>query len=128
MNKIVSSAVAIAVGVGLVFGLTACGGDNPPKDFKQACDDAGGNTERDHDSLGMGSVAFEKPAPKSNSKSSKTKTKSSKSKSEAKTGTINKLPQSTSTSKSKKSKKKSKKSDDNEWVCMKNGVEIFDED
>lgn len=124
MNKVASTTVAAVIGAGLVFGLTGCS-DTPPKDFKKACDAAGGKTERDHDSLGMAPMAFDigsrpKPAPKPKSVT-KPKVKPPK------TNKGWKLADGSHGSK-KTSKPKKHKTDDNEWVCMKNGVELFDEE
>ncbi|AIW02662.1 hypothetical protein AXJ18_gp112 [Streptomyces phage Jay2Jay] len=149
MNKrIVTTAVSAAVAGGLVFGLTACGKDEPPKDFAKACKAAGGKTMRENDfeSLGMAPMAF--VAGKGGGRSSSGGSKSgssksggfgglfggSKSKPKQKSPKIHKAPKNDGwkmaggNKSTSKPKKKSKKHDDNEWVCVKNGQELFDQD
>ncbi|QNN98410.1 hypothetical protein SEA_LILMARTIN_197 [Streptomyces phage LilMartin] len=159
-NKLTSLAIPAAVAGSLVFGLVACGSeDKPPADFKKACDEVGGKTERDHESLGMSSVAFVtgkggggKGGSRSSGSSSSggglldglfggggsdKKSKPSKPKSQSpKVTKPNKgLGLGSDTRKStplpkgstKPHKSSKSHSDDNEWVCMKDGVELFDE-
>ena len=146
MNKrVASTAVAGTVAAGLVFGLTGCS-DKPPADFAKRCKHAHGKTMREDDfeNLGMAPMAFEigrgggsKGGSKSSGKSSgfgsglkglfggKSKSKSPKVRKAPKNNGW-KLAGGSHGTKHKKSKKH--KSDDNEWVCVKNGVELFDED
>jgi hypothetical protein len=129
MNKrVATTAVSAAVAGGLVFGLTACGKDEPPKDFAKACKQAGGKTMREDDfeSLGMAPMAFVAGKGGGGSKSggSKPKSKSPKVEKSKKNKDWN---LGSGTGHSKPKPKKKHKSDDNEWVCVKNGVELFDE-
>jgi hypothetical protein len=131
MNKrIASTVIASTVGASLVFGLTACGADKPPAEFAKACKHVGGKTMREHDFehkyLGLAPMSFEIAPAKPKGGKSKSKSKSSKSK---KNNTkVSKLKHLTIGSGSKTTKpKKTKKHDDNEWVCVKNGVELFDQ-
>ncbi|QDK03015.1 hypothetical protein KNU71_gp102 [Streptomyces phage Braelyn] len=146
MNKrVATTAVSAAVAGGLVFGLAACGKDEPPKDFAKACKAAGGKTMRENDfeNLGMAPMAFVagKGGGRSSSKSgNKSKGGGLKglfggNKSKPKSPKVTKAPKNDgwklaggnhTTSKPKKNK--SKKHDDNEWVCVKNGQELFDQD
>lgn len=143
MNKrIVTTTVAAGIAAGMVFGLSACGGDKPPADFAKACKHVGGKTMREHDFerkyLGMAPMAFEiapeKPGGGSHaartSKSKSSKSKSSKTKTNKnKTSKLSKLKGIGSgygAAKPTKTKKP-KKHNDNEWVCVKNGVELFDQ-
>ncbi|QGH76464.1 hypothetical protein SEA_DAUBENSKI_192 [Streptomyces phage Daubenski] len=137
MNKrVTSTAVSATVAAGLVFGLAACGKDTPPKDFAKACKAAGGKTMRENDfeNLGMAPMAFDisRPRPASKPKSSifggKSKPKSPKVGKAPKNKTWKLAGGHGSGHSSKGKNKKKHKTDDNEWVCVKNGQELFDED
>jgi hypothetical protein len=142
MNKrVASTAVASAVGASLVFGLAACGKDTPPSDFKKACDRVNGKTMRENDfeSLGMAPMAFVAGKGKGGSKSSSKRSGGFGSLFGGKSKPKSKSPKTTKKNNGwklaggnghtkPKNSKKSKSHDDNEWVCAKNGVEIFDED
>lgn len=119
MNKrVATTVVSAAVAAGMVFGLTGCS-DKPPADFAKACKQAGGKTMRENDfeNLGMAPMAFVAGKPKP---------KKSKSKKVGKAPKNNGWKLAGGSHKSKK--KKSKKHDDNEWVCVKNGQELFEQD
>lgn len=151
MNKrVATTAVSAAVAGGLVFGLAACGKDEPPKDFAKACKAAGGKTMRENDfeNLGMAPMAF--VAGKGGGRSSSGGSKSGGSKSGGFGGLFGggkskpksnspkldkskknkgwKLAGGNGSGHSTKGKSKKHKSDDNEWVCVKNGQELFDQD
>jgi hypothetical protein len=152
-NTLIPAAIASTV-VGALM-LTGCASE-PSDGFKKDCKAAGGNIERENDNtLGMGSVAFSVPkppapvkpaapapkapaAPKQKApkvevpktqklpkndapKSDKTKTPKS---------TVTQTPKSNGlalgTSKGKK--RKSKSVDDNDFLCVKDGVLLFEED
>lgn len=110
MNKRIASAV---VGASLVFGLAVGCTDKASNDFKARCDKANGEVVRESETLGMDAIAF--VVKNGGSKSSKSKSKKSKSSDKLSGGH----------SKPKKSKKS--KHDDDEWVCARNGVELFEE-
>lgn len=137
MNKRVSSTVlGGAVAVGLVFGLTGCS-DKPPADFAKRCKAAGGKTMREDDfeNLGMAPMAFDIGGPKPRPAAPKAAPKVYKA---PKSSGGHKATQNKKTSKGwnlgsgmgtgHKKKSKKHKADDNEWVCVKNGTELFDED
>lgn len=128
MNKLGKAVASVGIAGALAFGAVGCS-DKPPKDFKQRCDAAGGHTERDHDSLGMAPMAFDIGGPKPRPAAPKAK------------APVRKVPSAQKPAKkargwslgsghghSTKKAKKHKSADDNEWVCMKNGVELFDEE
>jgi hypothetical protein len=140
MNKrIAPTVLAGAVTIGLAFGLTGCS-DKPPADFAKRCKAVGGKTMRENDfeNLGMAPMAFEiggpKPAPKA--KAPSIKKPAAKSPKLGNSGPAKKHNGNTSNGwqlaggshKSKTKKSKKHKADDNEWVCVKNGTELFDED
>ncbi len=118
MNKnfLVPAAIASTLVGALV--LTGCSDTKPSDEFTKACKNAGGKIERENDnSLSMGPVAFvagkgggSKPKP---SKAKKVK----KNKKTSKLGSgLNSKP------------KPKKKSDDNDFLCVKNGNVLFEED
>lgn len=120
MNKRIASAV---VGASLVLGLSACT-DKASDDFKARCDNAKGEVMRESETLGMDAVAFVVKGGKSGGSKSSSKSRSSKSsKSKSKSKSSGKL----SGGHSKPKKSKTKKHDDDEWVCARNGVELFEE-
>ncbi|AXH66675.1 hypothetical protein SEA_STARBOW_207 [Streptomyces phage Starbow] len=124
MNRLTNLAVSSVVVGGLAFGLVGCK-DKAPSDFQKRCDKVHGKVMRedDFDTLGMAPMAFE--AGKSKPKKSKKSSRSS-----GLGGLFGKddKKKDKKSSKSKKSGKKSKKHDDNEWICVKDGQELFDED
>lgn len=136
MNKrVATTAVSAAVAAGMVFGLSACGNDEPSDDFKTACKDAGGEVKRDSEVLGMGSVAFVAGKGGGGGRSGGSNSKGSSS-----GGSSKDKPRSNSPKTNKKNdgwkladKGTSKPSgrsnnhNDDEWVCAKDGVELFDE-
>ena len=145
MNKrVATTAVSAAVAAGMVFGLSACGDDKPPKDFAKACKAAGGKTMREDDfeNLGMAPMAFvagKGGGGRSGSSGSKSggfgglfgggKSKPKNSSPKVDKSKKNKgwnLGSGTGHNSKPKPKKKHK-SGDNEWICVKNGVELFDE-
>lgn len=136
MNKrVASTAIASAVGASLVFGLAACGKDTPPDDFKKACDSAKGQTMREDefDNLGMAPMTFVvKGGGSKSSGGSKSKSGGGKSKPKNKSPKTSKknngwkVAGGNGHSKPKKSKKS--KHEDNEWICARNGVELFEEE
>lgn len=130
MNNAMKVTVSAALAGGLAFGLTGCT-DKPPADFAKACKQAGGKTMRENDfeNLGMAPMAFDIGGPKPRPAAPKVykAPKSSgghKSTQNRKTSKGWNLGSGTGGHKAKKSKKH----DDNEWVCVKNGTELFDED
>lgn len=149
MNKrVATTAVSAAVAAGMVFGLSACGNDEPSDDFKTACKDAGGEVKRDSEVLGMSSVAFVAGKGGGGGRSggsgskgsssggglgglfgggSKDKPKSKSPKTNKKNDGWKLADGSKSTSKPKNGKKSKSSDNDDEWVCAKDGVELFDE-
>ncbi|ASR77861.1 hypothetical protein FDI38_gp106 [Streptomyces phage Peebs] len=157
MNKrVATTAVSAAVAAGMVFGLSACGSE-ASDGFKKNCKAAGGHIERknDFESLGMAPMAFtvpKPPAPKPAAPAVKAPSvpkapkpaapkveipktpklpkndapKSNKTRTPSVTATPNSNGLAFGTSKSKK--RKSKKADDNDFLCVKDGNVLFEED
>ncbi|WXW92670.1 hypothetical protein SEA_ENYGMA_217 [Streptomyces phage Enygma] len=125
MNKLTNIAVSSVVVGGLAFGLVGCK-DSAPSDFQKRCDKAHGKVMREDDfeDLSMAPMAFVAGRSKPSSGGSKKSGGSS----------LSKLFGGGNKNKDKKSKKNKKghsnkhKSHDNEWVCVKDGQELFDED
>lgn len=114
MNKnfLVPAAIASTLVGALV--LTGCSDAKPSDEFTKACKNAGGKIEREKDnSLSMGSVAF--VTGKGGGKSKPSKTKKTK-KAKGLSSGLNSKP------------KPKKKSDDNDFLCVKNGNVLFEED
>lgn len=117
MNKMTKLAVTSVAVAGLAFGAVGCETEASDS-FKQQCKDAGGEVKRDTEVIGMDAVAFvvkgggSRGGSRGGSKSSSSKNKSLKKSSGGST---------------KPKKSKSSKTDDDEWVCAKDGVELFEE-
>jgi len=124
MNKLTNIAVSSVVVGGLAFGLVGCK-DTAPSDFQSRCDKAHGKVMREDDfeDLSMAPMAF--VAGKSKPSKSKKSGKKSSGLGSLFGGGKNKDKKS---KKNKKGHSKSHKSHDNEWVCVKDGQELFDED
>lgn len=155
-NKLIPSAVTATVAASLVFGLSAC--SQAPDGFEDRCDKAGGEVTREDDfdgeTLGMAPMAFS--AGKGGGSGSRSGSRGSSSGSSSKGGGLlgglfggndskksdkpkSKAPSTrkkndgwklADSSKSRKPSKKSKSKshDDNDWLCVKDGVILFEED
>lgn len=152
-NKLVPAAIASAVVGALV--LTGCS-QEPSDGFKKQCKKAGGTIERenDYEALGMGPVGFGVPKPPSPAKPAAPAPRPAPAAPKPvqkapkvelpKTPKLpkNDAPKSAKTQKPvpkasptgglalapTKGKKRGKKHDDNDFLCVKNGNVLFEED
>jgi hypothetical protein len=141
-NKLTSLTVPAMIAGALVFGLVGCGNDGESfDDFEQRCEDANGQVQRDSETLGMDAVAFVSGRGGGGSKGSSRSSSSGgslgglfggsdkqpKNKSPKLSKDSNKLPKGKNTKKPGKSTKSHSDGDD-EWVCAKDGVELFEQE
>jgi hypothetical protein len=119
-NKLVPAAIASTV-IGALM-LTGCS-QEPSDGFKEHCKSAEGTIERENDNtLGMSSVGFGVPKPAASKPAQK--------------GVIPKAPRLKATQTPNNNglafgnskKRKSKGHDDNDFLCVKDGVLLFEED
>lgn len=150
-NTLIPAAIASTV-VGALM-LTGCS-QEPSDGFKKDCKKAGGTIEREDDNtLGMGSVAFSLPKPPAPVKPAAPKApfvpkpaqkapkvevpktqklpkndapKSDKTKTPR--PVVTQTPNSNGLAFGKPKKRKSKKADDNDFLCVKDGELLFEED
>lgn len=101
MNKMTKLTVASVAVAGLAFGAVGCA-DQASDDFKKVCKDAGGEVKRESEVLGMSAVAF--VAKGGGRGSTRSGTRNSTSGGGSWFG-----------------------SSDEDWVCAKDGVKLFEE-
>lgn len=131
-NSVIPAVIASAVVGALV--LTGCA-QEPSDGFKKSCKQAGGTIERENDNtLGMGSVSFSvsKPKPVQKApkveapKSPKLPKNSSPKPNNTQPKAVVQTPSGNELAFGKGKKRKS--SDDNDFLCVKDGVLLFEED